>query len=132
MATLTIDGKVIEAPGGAPLVEVLKKNGFYTPNLCYIDGLKPYAGCRTCLVDVQGPPGLQLSCTSLVQDGMVVITESDDDTVPAPVPEVVTVREGTATLAAAIWATSRSPSSFACGILQVPSPPQVTSCVDGL
>ena len=78
MASLTIDGKVIEAPGGAPLVEVLKKNGFYTPNLCYIDGLKPYAGCRTCLVDVQGPPGLQLSCTSLVQDGMVVITESDE------------------------------------------------------
>ena len=78
MATLTIDGKVIEAPVGAPLVEVLKKNGFYTSNLCYIDGLKPYAGCRTCLVDVEGPPGLQLSCTSLVQDGMKVITESEE------------------------------------------------------
>jgi formate dehydrogenase major subunit len=59
-------------------VEVLKQNGFYTSNLCYIDGLKPYAGCRTCLVDVQGPPGLQLSCTSTVQDGMVVTTESDE------------------------------------------------------
>ncbi len=78
MATLTVDGRVIEAPVGAPLVEVLKKNGIYTPNLCYIDGLKPYAGCRTCLVDVEGPPGLQLSCTSLVQDGMKVITESEE------------------------------------------------------
>jgi predicted molibdopterin-dependent oxidoreductase YjgC len=77
MVSLTVDGKVIEAPGGAPLVEVLKNNGFYTSNLCYIDGLKPYAGCRTCLVDVEGPPGLQLSCTTLVAEGMNVITASE-------------------------------------------------------
>jgi len=78
MATLTVDGRAIEADAGAPLVEVLKQNGVYTSNLCYIDGLKPYAGCRTCLVDVEGPPGLQLSCTTLVQDGMVVTTTSDE------------------------------------------------------
>ena len=80
MASLTVDGKVIEAPAGAPLVEALKQNGVYTSNLCYIDGLKPYAGCRTCLVDIQGPPGLQLSCTALVQDGMVVTTTSEEVT----------------------------------------------------
>lgn len=78
MATLTVDGKVIEAPAGAPLVEVLKNNGFYVSNLCYIDGLKPYAGCRSCLVDVEGPPGLQLACTSVVQDNMVVRTDTEE------------------------------------------------------
>ncbi|MFN8507485.1 MAG: 2Fe-2S iron-sulfur cluster-binding protein [Dehalococcoidia bacterium] len=78
MATITVDGKTIEAPAGAPLVEVLKQNGVYISNLCYIDGLKPYAGCRSCLVDVQGPPGFQLSCTTQVQDNMVVTTDSDD------------------------------------------------------
>ena len=78
MATLTVDGKVIEAPAGAPLVEVLKNNGFYVSSLCYIDGLKPYAGCRSCLVDIEGPPGLQLSCTSVVQDNMVVRTDTDE------------------------------------------------------
>lgn len=78
MATLTVDGKVIEAPAGAPLVEVLKNNGFYVSSLCYIDGLKPYAGCRSCLVDVEGPPGLQLSCTSVVQDNMVVRTDTEE------------------------------------------------------
>jgi formate dehydrogenase major subunit len=78
MASLTVDGKVIEAPAGAPLVEVLKNNGFYVSNLCYIDGLKPYAGCRTCLVDIEGPPGLQLSCTAVVQDNMVVRTDTDE------------------------------------------------------
>ncbi|MGE0597923.1 MAG: DUF4332 domain-containing protein [Dehalococcoidia bacterium] len=78
MASLTVDGKVIEAPAGAPLVEVLKNNGFYVSSLCYIDGLKPYAGCRSCLVDIEGPPGLQLSCTAVVQDNMVVRTDTEE------------------------------------------------------
>ncbi|MCH8993646.1 MAG: molybdopterin-dependent oxidoreductase [Chloroflexi bacterium] len=72
MAWLTIDGQPIEAPDGAPLVEVIKQNGFYVSNLCYIDGLPPYAGCRTCLVEIEGAPGLQLSCTTAVRDDMVV------------------------------------------------------------
>ena len=78
MATITVDGRAFDAPAGAPLVEVMKKNGVYISNLCYIDGLKPYAGCRSCLVDIQGPPGLQLSYTAQVQDGMVVTTNSDE------------------------------------------------------
>ncbi len=78
MVQITVDGQVIEAPGGAPLVEVLKNNGFYVSSLCYIDGLKPYAGCRSCLVDIEGPPGLQLSCTAIVQDGMKVTVTSDE------------------------------------------------------
>jgi predicted molibdopterin-dependent oxidoreductase YjgC len=78
MANITVDGQAIEAQDGAPLVEVLKNNGFYISSLCYIDGLKPYAGCRTCLVDIEGPPGLQLSCTAIVQDGMVVRTATDE------------------------------------------------------
>jgi formate dehydrogenase major subunit len=78
MASITVDGRVIEAPAGAPLVEALKTNGVYVSNLCYIDGLAPYAGCRSCLVDIQGPPGLQLSCTAQVQDGMVVTTDSEE------------------------------------------------------
>ena len=78
MATITANDGTIEAPDGAPLVEVLKNNGIYMSNLCYVDGLKPYAGCRTCLVDIEGPPGLQLACTSVVQDGMVVRTDTDE------------------------------------------------------
>ena len=78
MVSLTVDGKVIDAPAGAPLVEVLKNNGFYISSLCYIDGLKPYAGCRSCLVDIEGPPGLQLSCTAVVQENMVVRTDTEE------------------------------------------------------
>ncbi len=78
MVSITVDGRIVEAPAGAPLVEVLKNNGFYVSSLCYIDGLKPYAGCRSCLVDIEGPPGLQLACSSVVQDGMKVRTGTDE------------------------------------------------------
>jgi predicted molibdopterin-dependent oxidoreductase YjgC len=78
MVTITVDGKVLDAPAGAPLVEVLKNNGFYVSSLCYVDGHKPYAGCRSCLVRIEGPPALQLSCTAVVQENMVVYTDTDE------------------------------------------------------
>jgi predicted molibdopterin-dependent oxidoreductase YjgC len=80
MGTITANGQNIEVEDGQPLVEVLKNNGIYMSNLCYVDGLKPYAGCRTCLVDIEGPPGLQLACTAQVQDGMVVRTDTEEVT----------------------------------------------------
>ena len=64
MAKLTLNGVEIEAPDGAPLVEVIKNSGIFISNLCYIDGLPPYAGCRTCLVEIEGARGLQLACTA--------------------------------------------------------------------
>lgn len=76
MAKLHLDGADVEAPDGAPLVEVIKQHGIFISNLCYIDGLPPYAGCRTCLVEIEGARGLQLACTSRVAEGMVVRTDT--------------------------------------------------------
>lgn len=84
MATITVDGRQVEAPEGANLLETLKGSGTYMSSLCYIDGLPPYAGCRTCLVEIEGARGLQLSCTSRVADNMVVRTE---------IPEVAEARK---------------------------------------
>ena len=80
MATITINGRAVEAEVGAPLVEVIKNAGFAISNLCYLDGLPPYAGCRTCAVEVEGMRGLPLSCTTTVMDGMVVRTDTPEVT----------------------------------------------------
>lgn len=72
MANITIDGRPVACPDGAVLLEVCKDNGVYVSSLCYIDGLPPYAGCRMCLVEIEGQRGLQLSCSTKVADGMVV------------------------------------------------------------
>lgn len=76
--TLNIDGRDVRAEAGAPLVEVIKRSGIWISNLCYVDGLPPYAGCRTCLVEIEGARGLQLACTTAVREGMVVRTWSDE------------------------------------------------------
>ena len=78
MATINLNGVELEVPDGAPLVEVIKNQGIFISNLCYIDGLPPYAGCRTCLVEIEGARGLQLSCTSKCSDGMTVRTDTKD------------------------------------------------------
>jgi formate dehydrogenase alpha subunit len=76
VATIIVDGNTLEAPEGAPLLEVLRHAGIYIPSLCYLEGLPPYAGCRMCLVEIEGARGFQLSCTSKVADGMEVRTNT--------------------------------------------------------
>ncbi|MGQ9571824.1 MAG: molybdopterin-dependent oxidoreductase [Dehalococcoidia bacterium] len=74
MVTIIVDDNPVEAPEGAPLLEVLRKAGIYIPSLCYLEKLPPYAGCRLCLVEIEGARGLQLSCTCRISDGMIVRT----------------------------------------------------------
>ena len=78
MVKLTLNGAPLQVEAGRPLVEVIKEQGVAITNLCYIDGLAPYAGCRTCLVEIEGarPTPIQLSCTAVVADNMVVRTET--------------------------------------------------------
>jgi predicted molibdopterin-dependent oxidoreductase YjgC len=76
MVTITVNEQRFDVETGRPLVEVIKDLGFYISNLCYVDGLPPYAGCRTCVVEVEGMRGLPLACSTPVQDGMVVRTDT--------------------------------------------------------
>ena len=76
MARITINKQPFDVEEGRPLVEVIKEQGFYISNLCYIDGLPPHAGCRTCVVEVEGARGLPLACSTPVADGMAVRTDT--------------------------------------------------------
>ncbi len=79
MAKLTLNGAEIEVADGAQLVEVIKNTGEFISNLCYVDGLPPYAGCRTCVVEIEGMRGFQLACTTKVTgDQMIVRTETPE------------------------------------------------------
>ncbi len=73
---ITINGAPYQVEPGRPLVEVIKEAGIYISNLCYIDGLPAYAGCRTCVVEVEGMRGQVLACSTPVREGMVVRTDS--------------------------------------------------------
>ena len=76
--TFEIDGKQVRAPEGAMLVDAAKHGDVEIPYFCYEPKLgQPVGACRMCLVEIEGIPKLQTSCSTPVRDGMVVITTSD-------------------------------------------------------
>jgi len=76
MPFVIIDGKEIEVKKGTTILEAAKLVGIEIPHFCYHPGLKPAGTCRMCLVEISGNPKLQTACTTEVQDGMVVNTNS--------------------------------------------------------
>ncbi len=76
--TFEIDGKEVRAREGAMLVDAAKEGDVEIPYFCYEPKLgQPVGACRMCLVEIEGIPKLQTSCSTPVRDGMVVITTSD-------------------------------------------------------
>src|SRR2546421_2509367 len=74
---LTIDGREIEAVEGTMLVDAAKQGDVEIPYFCYEPKLgNPVGACRMCLVEIEGIPKLQTSCSTPVKDGMVVHTQT--------------------------------------------------------
>ncbi len=73
-----IDGREVRAPEGTMLVDAAKSGDVEIPYFCYEPKLgQPVGACRMCLVEIEGMPKLQTSCSTPVRDGMVVTTTSD-------------------------------------------------------
>ncbi|MGD0282161.1 MAG: molybdopterin-dependent oxidoreductase [Dissulfurispiraceae bacterium] len=76
MISLTIDGKNIKTKRGSTILQAALGNGLYIPNLCYDKRLRPYGGCRLCVVEMEGQKRLFAACSTPAEEGMVVITET--------------------------------------------------------
>ena len=85
--TLTIDGNVVKAQPGAMVIQAAMDAGLYIPYLCYYPGMKPYGACRMCVVEGErpnprspgdfAPIGTPASCTTPVEEGLRVYTNTD-------------------------------------------------------
>ncbi len=78
LVTITIDGVEVQGRAGEVLIKVAEDNGSYIPRFCWHPRMNPAGLCRMCLVEVIGPRGRMLvpSCTTTVNEGMVVDTQS--------------------------------------------------------
>ncbi|MGZ4166223.1 MAG: NADH-quinone oxidoreductase subunit NuoG [Candidatus Limnocylindrales bacterium] len=75
---LTIDGREVQAVEGSMLVDAAKQGDIEIPYFCYEPKLgQPVGACRMCLVEIEGIPKLQTSCSTPVKDGMVVHTQTE-------------------------------------------------------
>jgi bidirectional [NiFe] hydrogenase diaphorase subunit len=74
--SIRIDGELISAPEGQTILQAAKASGKYIPTLCDLEGLTSVGACRLCIVEVQGTDRLLPACTTPIQDGMSVTTNS--------------------------------------------------------
>ncbi len=78
---LTIDNNIIEVEKGTTVYQAAKQLGIKIPVLCYMNlehlGIenKP-AGCRVCVVEIEGRRNLAPSCSTECTEGMVVKTHT--------------------------------------------------------
>ena len=78
MVTLTIDGKQVTVPEGTSIMRAAAESGVKVPRLCATDQLKSFGSCRVCLVQIEGRRGFPASCTTLVEEGLEIRTQSPE------------------------------------------------------
>ncbi|MCF0229190.1 MAG: FAD-dependent oxidoreductase [Parasporobacterium sp.] len=74
---LTIDGRQIVADSSKTVLEAALDNGIYIPHLCHHEDLNHNGGCRLCVVKQEGVDGVITSCSTKVQEGMVINTKDE-------------------------------------------------------
>jgi formate dehydrogenase major subunit len=83
--TLTIDGRTVTVPFGSSIMRAASEHGTSIPKLCATDSVKSFGSCRLCLVEIDGRRGTPASCTTPVEPGMVVHTQT---------PQLAKLRKG--------------------------------------
>ncbi|MBK7723968.1 MAG: formate dehydrogenase subunit alpha [Dehalococcoidia bacterium] len=73
---LEIDGKPVAVAAGTSVMRAAMESGVRVPRLCATDSLEPFGSCRLCLVEIEGRKGTPASCTTPVEAGMKVTTQS--------------------------------------------------------
>ncbi|MGE5700495.1 MAG: molybdopterin-dependent oxidoreductase [Deltaproteobacteria bacterium] len=77
MPTFVINGMSATVADGMTILEAAKQLGIEIPHYCYHPKLSIAGNCRMCLVEVEKFPKLQISCNTVVTEGMVVRTDTE-------------------------------------------------------
>jgi len=72
MPGILIDGRSIEVPDGATVLQAARRAGIEIPTLCYLEGFEAGASCMVCAVRLKHNGQFIPSCGSRVVDGMEV------------------------------------------------------------
>ncbi len=74
--TVTIDGVPVSVPAGTSVMRASAEAGIAIPKLCATDQLQAFGSCRLCLVHIEGRRGYPASCTTPVEEGMRITTQT--------------------------------------------------------
>lgn len=73
---LTINDKAVVAKPGMTVFQAAQTAGIFIPHYCYHPDLSIAGVCRMCMCEIEKNPRLQISCNTMVAEGMVVRTDS--------------------------------------------------------
>jgi NADH dehydrogenase/NADH:ubiquinone oxidoreductase subunit G len=77
--SLRIDGRDVAASEEMTILEAARSAGIAIPTVCHHEKLKPFGGCRLCMVEAEagGRTNLVAACMYPVQKDLVVRTRSE-------------------------------------------------------
>ncbi len=76
IVTVEIDGHAVDVRRGTTVLRAAREAGIDIPKLCATDSQQPFGSCRLCLVEIEGRKGYPASCTTPVEDGMQICTQT--------------------------------------------------------
>ncbi len=76
LVSVEIDGIPVTVPAGTSVMRAATEAGVNIPRLCATDSLEPFGSCRLCLVQIKDRRGYPASCTTPVEQGMQILTET--------------------------------------------------------
>jgi NADH dehydrogenase/NADH:ubiquinone oxidoreductase subunit G len=121
---INIDGAIIQAERGASVLDVALGHGICIPHLCRLPYISSIGACRLCIVEhvVNGWSKVTTSCTLIVQEGMVILSNTDN---------IRKLRRNVAELLVSEAPNSRAIQDIAvrCGVKDVRYPFRNSDCV---
>ena len=121
---VSIDGAVIRAIKGNSVLDAAIEYGICIPHLCHVPYLSDIGACRLCIVEhvENGRSKVTTSCTLNVEEGMVIMTNTD---------KIRKLRRNLAELLVAQAPNSRAIQDIAlrCGVKEVRYPFRNENCV---
>ncbi|WP_417617512.1 formate dehydrogenase subunit alpha [Oceanisphaera sp.] len=76
LVTLNIDGVDVTVPEGTSVMHAAARADINIPKLCATDNMEAFGSCRLCTVEIEGRRGYPASCTTPVEPGMVVLSQT--------------------------------------------------------
>ena len=75
---IEIDGMPVTITAGTSVLRAAREAGVDIPKLCATDSLQPFGSCRMCVVEIDGKKGFPASCTTPVDAGMRIRTQTPE------------------------------------------------------
>jgi NADH dehydrogenase/NADH:ubiquinone oxidoreductase subunit G len=122
--TINIDGANIRVARGSSVLDAALEHGTCIPHLCRVPYISSIGACRLCIVEhvVNGWSKVTTSCTLLVQEGMVILSNTE---------KIRKLRRNVAELLVTEAPNSRAIQDIAvrCGVKEVRYPFRNSDCV---